>query len=633
MQKFSLKNRLQYTFDNFMAKGFIALITALGIVSLLLIIIAAGLVCLTGWAPAEIVNDGFLEALWASLMRTLDPGTMGGDIGWGFRLIMFGVTLGGIFVISTLIGVLNNALETKLEQLRKGKSLVLENGHTLILGWSPQIFTIIKELIIANENRDNSCIVILGEKDKVEMEDELRNKIIDFKNTHIVCRHGDPIDVDDLEIVNPQTSKSIIVLPPEESSNPDAIVIKTILAITQSPNRRQEPYHIVAQIHDPKNMEVAQMVGKDEIELVQISDLISRLIAQTCRQSGLSIVYSELLGYDGDELYFQEQPEIIGKKYSEIIFMYENSSVVGIMPKNQPPKINPPMDYTFKEGDQIIAISEDFNTIKLSDNQNYQIRKDVLANEAPHSASPETTLILGWNWRAPAIINELDNYVAYGSTVLIVSDEPEADKLISHQCRNLNNQQVNCMLADITDRRVLDELEVTNFKHIIILSYSDKLEAQEADSVSLITLLHLRDITQQLNYPMSIVSEMLDQRNRALAEVSHTDDFIVSNQFISLVVTQVSQNKHLNVVFKDLFDADGSETYLKLAKDYVKLNEKVNFYTVIEAAKQKGETAIGYHLKSKEQTSENTYGIKVNPHKSQEIVFKEWDRIIVLAED
>lgn len=632
MQKFSLMNRIKYAFDNFMARGFVALITALGIISLLLIAFSAATVVLTGWGPPEDSNFTFSEAFWASMMRTLDPGTMGGDQGWGFRIIMFIVTLGGIFIISTLIGVVNNAIETKLDELRKGRSLVIEQGHTLILGWSPQIFTMVRELVIANLNRENPCIVILADRDKVEMEDELREKAGDSRNTKIVCRSGNPIDVGDLEIVSPQTSRSIIILPPEVA-NPDATTLKIILAITQSKNRRTEPYHITAQIHDPKNMEVAKMVGKDEVELVPISDMISRLIAQTCRQSGLSIVYSELLGYDGDEIYFQEEPSLIGKSYGEILSMYVDSSVMGIMPKAGQPKVNPSMDYIFQKGDQIMAISEDFNTIRLSPPEPDLVLQDLIESSPEIEPTPETTLILGWNWRAPSIINELDNYVADGSTVLVVTEEDSAERIIAQQCRNLHNQRVNCMQADITSREILDELEVANYKHIIILSYSDRLETQEADSVSLITLLHLRDITQKLEYPMSIVSEMLDQRNRALAEASQADDYIVSNHFISLVVTQVSQNKHLNTVFKDLFDADGSEIYLKLARYYVKLGTPVNFYTIIEAARAKGETAIGYHLKSVEQTRENVFGIRINPVKSEMVTFSEWDRIIVLAEN
>lgn len=632
MSRFTLKSRIQYAFDNFMAKGFVALIVALGGISLFLILMSAAAVILTGWGPPEDDHFTFIEAFWASLMRTLDPGTMGGDNGWGFRIIMFGVTLTGIFIISTLIGVINNAIETKLEQLRKGRSLVIESGHTLILGWTPSIFTILKELVISNLNRDHCCIVIMADRDKVEMEDEIAEKVGNTHNTKIVCRSGDPIDVDDLDLVSPQTSKSIIILP-SEGQNPDATAIKTTLAIVQSKNRRSEPYHITVQIHDPQNVEVAEMVGKDEIEIIQVSDMISRLIAQTCRQSALSIVYAELLGYEGDEIYFQNLPDLTGKKYSEVISLFADSAVMGICPKNGVPMVNPPMDYLIKDGDEIMAISEDFDTIRLSPPEGKCVDKKAITNAIPLPPTPETTLILGWNWRAPAIINELDNYVADGSSVLVVSTEPQADSIIAQKCRGLRHQRVSCLTADATDRRVLDELEITSFKHIIILSYSDSLEIQESDSVSLITLLHLRDITRKLEYPMSIVSEMLDQRNRNLAEASQADDFIVSDHFISLVVTQVSQEKKLNTVFKDLFDADGSEIYLKLARDYVNLNTPVNFYTVIESAIKKNETAIGYHLKSGPQTAENTYGIKINPEKSQMVTFREWDRIIVLAED
>ena len=49
------------------------------------------------------------------------------------------------------------------------------------------------------------------------------------------------------------------------------------------------------------------MVGGDEAELILVGDLIARIVAQTCRQSGLSVVYTELLDFDGDEIYFAER--------------------------------------------------------------------------------------------------------------------------------------------------------------------------------------------------------------------------------------------------------------------------------------------------------------------------------------
>src|SRR5690606_29061177 len=141
------------------------------------------------------------------------------------RLAMLGVTLGGIFIVSALIGVLNNGLEDRLSELRKGRSLVVESGHTIILGWNEQIFSIISELVLANANQKRSCIVILGERDKVAMEDEIRDNVGDTGRTRIVCRSGNPIDLADLSIVSPHTARAIIVLSPR-TADPDSNVIK-----------------------------------------------------------------------------------------------------------------------------------------------------------------------------------------------------------------------------------------------------------------------------------------------------------------------------------------------------------------------------------------------------------------------
>src|SRR3712207_3970754 len=137
MRQGRISDRLRYAFDNSMSRGAVALIGYLGLVSLALIVVAAAVVVVFGIAPDGSDQPGFVEAAWLSLMRTLDSGTMGGDAGWSFRVSMLFVTLGGIFIVSALIGVINNGIDDKLTELRKGRSFVLERDHTLILGWSP----------------------------------------------------------------------------------------------------------------------------------------------------------------------------------------------------------------------------------------------------------------------------------------------------------------------------------------------------------------------------------------------------------------------------------------------------------------------------------------------------------------
>ncbi|MGZ9226680.1 MAG: CASTOR/POLLUX-related putative ion channel, partial [Anaerolineales bacterium] len=134
--------RLRYQFDNLMSRGTPALIGMLFVLSLLVVLVAGAILSITGFVQeGETGRLSFGEAAWESLMRTLDSGTMGGDTGTGFRVVMLLVTLGGIFVVSALIGVLNNGIEEQMDRLRKGRSQVLESNHTLVLGWSAQIFT------------------------------------------------------------------------------------------------------------------------------------------------------------------------------------------------------------------------------------------------------------------------------------------------------------------------------------------------------------------------------------------------------------------------------------------------------------------------------------------------------------
>ncbi|HSS35623.1 MAG TPA: potassium transporter TrkA, partial [Patescibacteria group bacterium] len=230
MDRVTWRDRLRYRFDEFMGRGTIALILGLFAISVVLIVAVAAVVWLAGVARDQDLD--FPTLLRYGLLRTLDPGTMGGDQGTaGFLLGMFAITLGGIFVISTLIGILNTGLEGKLAELRKGRSKVVEREHTVILGWSQQIHTVISEIVAANENQPRRSIVILAERDKVEMEDEIRGRVGSTGRTKIVCRSGSPMDVDDLRIASLPTARAIVVLAPE-GDEPDADVIKSILAIT-----------------------------------------------------------------------------------------------------------------------------------------------------------------------------------------------------------------------------------------------------------------------------------------------------------------------------------------------------------------------------------------------------------------
>ena len=170
--------RFRYAFDNIMGRGPIALIGLLLVLTVALVLIVATLMVISGISPGDAGDPvDFVEAFWLAMVRTLDAGTFGADTGWRFRLIMLVDTLGGVFIVASLIGILSSGLEDRLGEMRKGRSLVVEQGHTLILGWSPKIFTIISELAIANESARQPRVVVVAARDKVEMEDAIRERV------------------------------------------------------------------------------------------------------------------------------------------------------------------------------------------------------------------------------------------------------------------------------------------------------------------------------------------------------------------------------------------------------------------------------------------------------------------------
>lgn len=609
------------------------MISGLGLFALIMVFVFAAILTLTGLHPDAKIDFSFFDSLWVSGMHVLDPGTVGEhEDNWPFMMFMLFVTLIGIVIVSTFIGLISNGIMAQIEVLRKGRSFVIEEGHVLILGWSSKIFTIIPELVLANENQKSGTIVILADMDKVKMEDEIKDKVGDTKNTKIICRTGNPIDVHDLYIANPFDTKSIIILD-KDNENSDSQIIKTIVGIVTNPNRRKEPYHITAEMENKKNYEVAKMVGGDEVELILSDEIISRIMVQTSRQSGLSVVYIELMDFGGDEIYFTEEPKLIGKTFRDVLFAYMDSAIIGLQYPDNSVQINPPMDTIFEEGFRVVGVTEDDDTMVPNSPAIIPVDESSIVYTEPAPPRKEKITIIGWNDRARYIIKELDNYVAKGSIVKVISKFDDAYKIVKTLAKFVKNITLEFEVHDTTDKETLQDLNLAEQDYIILLCYQNYYPIQEADAQTLITLLHLRNFSEKRGDRYKIVSEMLDIRNRQLADITSADDFIVSDKLISLMMSQVSENKFLMRVFEDLFDADGSEIYIKPATQYVKVNEPINFYTILESAARKNEVAIGYRIVSQSKKSDASYGVVVNPKKTDMITLTAEDRIIVLSED
>ena len=617
-----LRHRMRSWFDSTMDRGTPALIGWLALASLFLVAAVTALAAL--FAPDEVRDEhgGWLDVAWMSLLRTLDPGTMGGDNGSPiFLTLMLIVTIGGIFLVSSLIGVLTTGLEKRIGELRKGRSRVSARGHAVLLGWSEQVFVVVSELVKANQG-GRSTVVVLADRDKVGMEDAIRARVGDTGSTRIVCRSGNPLKRQDLELASLDTARSIMVLSPP-GDDADIDVIKVLLLLNNRPWPASRP-HVVAAVQDSQNMAAARLAGGAGTLLVDADDMTVRLVVQSHRQSGLSTVCTDLLDFSGNEIYMRAEPSLVGCSYAEVLAAYEVGCPIGLHHGAGVVTLNPSSDLLVGDDDQIILVAEDDLLMQLADEPAPIVEEAIIA-EIVQPEHPDRTLLLGWNSRGPKILDLLDRLVVAGSTVDIASTaQPNA----RNGYANLTIGHRSC---DPTSRASLEALDLGGYQHIVVLA-DDSIDADHADDRTLVTLLHLRDIEVGLGDPFAIVSEMNDDDNREVAQVTKADDFVVGSKIISLLMTQLAENRHLHAVFADLFDPSGCEIYVKPAANYVSADVPVNFATIVESARRRGETAIGYRLKGRSEQSPS-YGVVLNPPKSDSLTLSAQDSVVVVAVD
>lgn len=610
-----LKEKLGYFFDLVMAKGTIALVAMLFLVTALVVVIAGVL----GVLMNNDMSAGV--SIWQSLMHAIDAGNLAGDdpANIGVLILMSIVTVCGIFVTSILIGIISTGFEQKLYALRKGTSRVLESGHTVIIGFNDGIYTILSELIEAGENHKKNCIVVLGEEEKEVMEEMINGHIEDKKTTRIICKSGKLTENFLYERASLESSRSVII-----NQEDDFSVIKVLLALVNYLKSKQafdSDLHITTMIHQIENLEAAKIAGEGKAEVLYFKDALSRIIAHTCRQPGLSLVLTEFFDFSGDEFYFEQFPELTGKTFGEILSLFAHSSVVGLE-QNGRAVLNPPMDTVLQSGDCVIHLAEDDGISKpLSAAPETDL--SVAVQRGSGDGEANHLLVLGYNEFLPDILAELDHYAQSGTVISVAHDDLSA--LVPNA--SYQNIQLELQTCDIYQRDNLETLVSDVTDTILLLSDTD-IDVDEADSRTLLLLIHLRDIEKKRNRDYNLISEMRSVSNQKLAKVANVTDFVVGSTITNLIISQVSENRRLTLLFEDLLDADGSELYMKKASRYVKTDTEADFYTLTEIARNRNEVAIGYKKMSAEGLM-----IVTNPPKSERVSFGADDYLIVIAQD
>lgn len=613
--------RLRYRFDLALSRGPSVVVGWLGLLTLAIILVTALVMTIFRLSGVNGGEDalGPLEAFWQSLLRVVDAGTFAGDQGWVTRLVGLLITIAGIFIAGSLIGLIANAVDQQIEELRKGRSGVIEDDHTLILGWSTRVPAIVKELVIANESRKHAAVVVVAEHEKTQMEEALRDFVGDLRSTRIVCRTSEPWLPKTMELANLAGARSVVVI----SDGTDVSTVKSLLAIRAASTSIPEPrFHVVAEVNSADTAASLQALFGDNLVTVSSDAVVAELTAQACRQRGLSTVFRELLDFDGDELYFAPFPQLVGSTYAQCQLAFERCSIIGILDTEGRVQLNPAASRALADGEQLIGVAEDDSLFLPAASP---VAADVLAVEQRGSdGGLRRIVIAGWSELGPRVIAELDEFLDDRTTIELVLDPAHVD--VEAVRNEVTARNVRLEVGQLTGgpEVVAAHAARVSFHEVIVLGYRGALDDDEADARTLLTLLAFRQVRQHEEVgPVRMVAELLDQRNAPLAEATGVDDFIVSDELTSLMLAQLSERQELQQVFADLFDSAGCSIELRAAPVYG-ADQARRFADVVATASSLGDSAIGYRRAA-------SGVVTVNPPKSAPLQLGREDEVLVVA--
>ena len=619
--------KIRYYIDKSLARSFIY------VVYLLALIVCFVVACITAmdiyFGDGELRNFSqiFLDYFFAAIRGE------GENTNSTFINILINtlIMLTGLFVSSIVIGILVNSIAESIDNVRSGKSFIDEKNHQLILGWSNGISLVFREFLLANSNNKDSNIVFLDEINPVEANEKIMTMFPNKEEYQkIIPKQGRISDRKYLEMVNVDQARSILI-----NHDDDMESIKAIAAIVNNPERKKDKYNIVSKMNIKENYELAKIIGGEETKVLFFGDMLARVGAQSCLQSGLANVYLDLVNFDGDEIYFHKEDSLVGKTYEEAILSYETSSIIGIEREGDV-LINPKRE-KIKTDDSLIAISMDDDTVIKDGVENVLVDQKKIVKTAPNKNKVDTIYIFGYCEgdlsKLEVICSHLINYLDDGSKIFLVNDNKDSANIES-KINPAKDIQISFIEGNCRSREFLEQMDIESGDKLLILSsFNGSNDINKCDAQTLFTLINLRDIEKKKNKNFVLTTELINSHNAEIFASNSDDDYLYSEDIVQSMLVQIAENPFLSIFFDNLASPEGSEIYFKPITEYVDVSEPIDFYTICQSASFKGETAIGYQTSEREDLKTLNAGVNINPLKSKKRLYNPDDKLIVFADD
>ena len=643
-----VRNRLKFRLERMLVRG--------AHYRLLLMAATVGLIAALGgllvWNGDQQGFDNSGEAIWWAFLRLTDPGYLGDDEGLMRRIISTALTiLGYVLFMGALIAIMTQWLSQTISKLESGLTPIAQHNHILILGWTNRTPNIVEQLVrsekrvrrvLARRGARSLNIVILAEAVTAELFQQLRDRLGDrWDAGQITLRSGNPLHMEHLYRVD-FLNAATIILPGADfamggAEFNDTRTVKTLMSIAHHgpASGESELPALVTEIFDPRKLMVGVSAYGGAAEILASNSFIGRLLAQNLRHRGLSHLFYDILTHsEGNEVYILICPEFVGHRLHDLASAFEEGILLGaVRPHGHSftSFLNPPVDFVLTESDRLAVLAASYEAaspIKGFEPAASEARKP---RARVFVDTHRRILVLGWNHKVPALLEEFDGYGTETFDIDILSTLPTAEREEDLDAFDLNLERVNLrqFLGDFTVPSDLSTLQPETYDSVVILA-GDRVDSVEAaDARTVMGYLLLREILlAHPGCPTNTVVELMDEDNMSLF-ARRRAEILVSPLILSHVLGQVAIRRELRAVFEELFGPGGAEIYFRAAPDYDAVGIDLKFEEIQQRAAAHDEIAIGVRLDSEERMP--TGGVYLNPDRARVWHLTPEDEVVVVT--
>lgn len=581
---------------------------------------------------------GFVEAAFCTITMILDAGCIQfvvadiGKTGVAITLFcLFVVLVGMISFTGAVIGYVTNYISHFIENANAGKRKLNLENHFVILNWNSRASEIVNDMLYSDEKQK---VVVLVQSRKDEIEKEIDERLTDtinkenkalvkqykglpffqrqialYKNRFIrkvtvMVRQGDVFSSKQLNDIALDRARAVIILGNdinntickfehkeriEESSRGNSQTIKTLMQVSDitSADTSADNQKIIVEITDAwtlelvnKIIETKQVEGKCNIIPVKVNEVLGQLLSQFCLMPELNAAYSELFSNKGVEFHSIKHKYIDDVSFiSQYLSNHNHALPITIM----------------KNSD---GISHAFYVAE----EDKDIKKTSLIRESKYTVSlkkdywmeRKNVVILGHNSKCKNIMAGFESFSSewkHGDEeivrIVVIDDKRSLEKMNYYKEYPFVIETVE---ADIYDKDLIcstiEHFVSENEEDTSVLILSDDAALNEdIDAGALANLVYIRDIINKKvaenpdfdTESIDIIVEIIDPKHHDIVNSYSINNVVISNRYISKMITQISEYEALFDFYNDIlsYDSgkleegyDSKEVYIKKAKRY-----------------------------------------------------------------